>query len=252
LRDPDQYARFADQRSRPFFTLLERIPEDLGPRRIVDLGCGSGELTQVIAQRWPAAKVLGLDNSPQMLTRALESEVSSNLNFIPGDIKDYSQPADMIFSNAALQWVDGHAELFPRLAGLINPGGIFAVQMPYSHVQRSHELIEETVRTGPWAAKLTDWHRFRVQPLEWYVELMLGLGFEVDAWETTYHFVLKGENPIFEWVKGTSLQPILTVLDDVESAEFISAYSTKLRDAYRQTPSGTIYPFNRIFFVARR
>ena len=202
MRDPDQYARFADQRSRPFFSLLERISGDLPLRTIVDLGCGSGELTREIAERWPAAQVVGLDNSPQMLARAAEFEIPGRLGFVTGDISDFSDQADLIFANAALQWVDDHAELFPRLAGLVRPSGVFAVQMPYSHVQRSHELIEETARTGPWAAKLADWHRFQVQPLSWYVELMLGLGFEVDAWETTYHFVLQGEDPVLEWVKG--------------------------------------------------
>jgi trans-aconitate 2-methyltransferase len=252
MRDPDQYARFADQRSRPFFSLLERISGDLPLRTIVDLGCGSGELTREIAERWPAAQVVGLDNSPQMLARAAEFEIPGRLGFVTGDISDFSDQADLIFANAALQWVDDHAELFPRLAGLVRPSGVFAVQMPYSHVQRSHELIEETARTGPWAAKLADWHRFQVQPLSWYVELMLGLGFEVDAWETTYHFVLQGEDPVLEWVKGTSLQPILTALDDGERAEFVSLYAAKLREAYPGTPYGTIYPFRRIFFVARR
>jgi trans-aconitate 2-methyltransferase len=252
VRDPDQYARFADQRSRPFFTLLERVPADLPLRHIVDLGCGSGELTRVIAERWPDAQVLGLDNSPQMLARAVQFGIPGRLSFVTENIRNFSGRSDLIFSNAALQWVDDHGELFPRLASLVNPGGVLAVQMPYSHVQRSHELIEETARSGPWAARLAQWHRFQVQPLSWYVELMLSLGFEVDAWETTYHFVLQGENPVLEWVRGTSLQPILTALDEVERAEFISVYSAKLRDAYPQTPSGTIYPFRRIFFVARR
>ncbi len=252
MRDPDQYARFADERSRPFFALLERVPRDLPFKHIVDLGCGSGELTRVIAERWSDADVLGLDNSPQMLARAMEFEISGRLSFITEDIREFSDRADLIFSNAALQWVDDHAELFPRLAGLVNPGGVLAVQMPYSHVQRSHELIEEVARVGPWAGKLADWHRFQVQPLSWYVELMLSLGFEVDAWETTYHFVLQGENPVLEWVRGTSLQPILTALDEFERLEFVAAYSARLREAYQPTPSGTIYPFRRIFFVARR
>jgi len=252
MRDPDQYARFADQRSRPFFSLLERVPADLPLSKIVDLGCGSGELTDFIARRWPDAQVIGLDNSPQMLSRAEPFEMPGRLEFVSGDIGDYSDPADLIFSNASLQWVDDHAALFPRLANLVNPGGVFAVQMPYSHIQRSHELIEETARSGPWASKLAGWHRFQVQPLSWYVELLLALGFEVDAWQTTYHFVLQGEDPVLEWVKGTSLQPILTALDDPERAEFVSEYSAKLRGAYPATASGTIYPFNRIFFVARR
>ncbi len=251
MRDPVQYARFSDQRSRPFFNLLERVPQS-DFRRIVDLGCGSGELTVSLAQRWPEASVLGLDNSAQMLDKAWQHQMPGRLEFRNGDIVDYAEPADLIFANAALQWVDDHATIFPRLVGLLNPGGVLAVQMPFSHVQRSHELLEETVRTGPWAENLQAWHRFRVEPLASYVEQMLALGCEVDAWETTYYFVLQGENPVLEWVKGTSLQPILTLLDAGEREQFTAQYAAKLREAYPPTSYGTIYPFRRIFFVARR
>jgi trans-aconitate 2-methyltransferase len=252
VRDPVQYARFSDERSRPFFNLLERVPQDIDFKSIVDLGCGSGELTVALAQRWPGAHVLGLDYSPQMLARAGDYAIPNRLEFREGTVESYDEPADLIYTNATLQWVGDHASLFPRLAGLVKPGGVFAVQMPFSHVQRSHELIEETARNGPWQAKLAHWRRFQVQPLAWYIELMNSLGFSVDAWETTYYFVLQGRDPIVEWVKGTSLQPILTLLDDAERAEFLSRYAASLRQAYPPTPQGTIYPFRRIFFVARR
>jgi trans-aconitate 2-methyltransferase len=250
LRDPAQYARFSNQRSRPFYELLDRVPADVPFKRIVDLGCGSGELTRDIADRWPDASVLGLDNSEAMLARAAEYALAGRLEFAVGDIEDYQEPSDLIFTNAALQWVGGHPELFPRLAGLVNPGGVFA--MPFSHVQPSHMLLEETVRNGPWASKLQDWQRFQVQPLTWYVGLLIGLGFEVDAWATTYHFVLQGEDPVLEWVKGTSLQPILNALDEAEQKQLQAVYAARLREEYPATPAGTVYPFNRIFFVARR
>ncbi|HEX5369870.1 MAG TPA: methyltransferase domain-containing protein [Dehalococcoidia bacterium] len=251
MRDPVQYARFSDERSRPFYNLLERVPQG-DFRRIVDLGCGSGELTRALAERWPQARVVGLDSSPQMLDKAWQHQIPGRLDFRLGDVNEYAEPADLLFSNATLQWLDDHPRLFPRLAGLLNPGGVLAVQMPFSHVQRSHELLEETVRSGPWAAKLQEWHRFRVQPLTWYVELMLGLGYEVDAWETTYYFVLQGEDPVLEWVKGTSLQPILGLLDEAERKQFLTQYAAVLREAYPPAGRGTVYPFRRIFFVARR
>jgi trans-aconitate 2-methyltransferase len=251
VRDPVQYARFSDERSRPFFNLLERIPQGEF-QSIVDLGCGSGELTLALAERWPDAKVIGLDYSPQMLARSGDHAIPGRLAFVEGKVEDYDEPRDLIFSNATLQWGGDHPKLFPRLASLVNPGGVFAVQMPFSHVQRSHELIEETARNGSWQAKLAHWQRFQVQPLSWYVELLMGLGFSVDAWETTYYFVLQGQDPILEWVKGTSLQPILTLLDEPERGEFTSIYASKLREAYPPTPQGTIYPFRRIFFVATR
>jgi trans-aconitate 2-methyltransferase len=252
VQDPAQYARFSDERSRPFFSLLERVPRDISFKRIVDLGCGSGELTRAIADRWPDAQVLGLDNSPQMLARSGDYVLPGRLEFVEGAIEAYAEPADLIFSNAALQWVGNHSELFPRLADLVKPGGVLAVQMPFSHVQRSHELMEEAARNGPWRDKLAHWRRFEVQPLTWYVELMTSLGFAVDAWHTTYYFVLQSENPVLEWVKGTSLQPILNLLEDAERADFLSQYATRLRDAYPATAHGTVYPFQRIFFVAHR
>lgn len=251
MRDPIQYARFSDERSRPFFNLLERVPQRPF-QSIVDLGCGAGELTVALAQRWPEARVTGLDNSPQMLAKSGEYAIPGHLEFVEQDVQSFDTPTDLIYANATLQWVDDHANVFPRLAGLVNPGGVFAVQMPFSHVQPSHLLIEEIVRTGPWASKLEDWHRFQVQPLDWYIELLMGLGFSVDAWATTYYFVLQGEDPVLEWVKGTSLQPILNRLDDEERAEFTRLYASKLREAYPPTEKGTIYPFNRIFFVASR
>jgi trans-aconitate 2-methyltransferase len=252
MRDPAQYARFNDERSRPFFNLLERVPAQLNPSTIVDLGCGSGELTRALAERWPLAHVLGIDNSPQMLSRSDEYVEPGRIEFALQDIEAYDRPADLIFANAALQWVGRHEDIFPRLAGLVNPGGALAVQMPYSHVQRSHELIEETARNGPWSAKLATWQRFQVRPLAWYLELLMNLDFRVDAWETTYYFVLPGENPVLEWVKGTSLQPILSTLEDGERARFLDEYAARLREAYPATSHGTIYPFRRIFFVALR
>ena len=251
MRDPVQYARFSDERSRPFFNLLERVPQRPF-RTIVDLGCGAGELTVALAQRWPDARVTGLDSSPQMLAKSGEYAIPGRLEFVEESVEAYDTPTDLIYANATLQWVGDHAGVFPKLASLVNPGGVFAVQMPFSHVQRSHLLMEETARNGPWAERLAGWQRFQVQPLAWYVELLMGLGFSVDAWETTYYFVLPGEDPVLEWVKGTSLQPILTRLDDEERADFTARYATKLRDAYPATPQGTIYPFQRIFFVASR
>jgi trans-aconitate 2-methyltransferase len=251
MRDPVQYARFSDQRSRPFFSLLERVPERPF-RTIVDLGCGAGELTVALAERWRDARVVGLDNSPQMLAKSGDYAVPGRLEFVEQDVEAYDTPTDLIYANATLQWVNNHETVFPKLAKLVNPGGVFAVQMPFSHVQPSHLLLEETTRSGPWAEKLADWQRFQVQPLSWYIEMLMGQGFSVDAWETTYYFVLEGDDPVLEWVKGTSLQPILNRLDDAERSEFTRQYAAKLRRAYPPTARGTIYPFQRIFFVASR
>ena len=251
MRDPVQYARFSDERSRPFHTLLSRVPER-DYRRVVDLGCGSGELTRSISDRWPEATVLGLDSSPQMLERAGEYARPTRLDFRLGDIDAYSDPVDLIFTNAALQWVDSHESLFPRLVSLVQLGGVLAVQMPSSFEQPSHLLLDQTARSGPWADKLSNWRKLQVKPLQWYIDLMMSLGLEVDAWETVYYFVLQGQDPVLQWVKGTSLQPILNLLDQDEQAEFSSVYAAALRTAYPESVAGTIYPFKRIFFVASR
>lgn len=178
--------------------------------------------------------------------------VPGSLEFVEGDISDYCRPADLIFSNAALHWLDDHASLFPRLAGLVAPGGTFAVQMPSNFDQPSHLLMEETAHEGPWAEKLSGWKQLRVEPLSWYVNLLLNLGFTVDAWETVYYFLLQGEDPVLEWVKGTSLQPVLALLENGEKSEFSAAYASRLRQAYPASKAGTLFPFKRIFFVANR
>lgn len=251
MRDPAQYARFSDERSRPFFNLLDRVPQRPF-KSIVDLGCGSGELTVALSDRWPDAKVIGLDSSPQMLARAEPLVRPGRLEFVAGAIEDYAEPVDLIFTNAALQWTTEHETLFPRLAGLVKPGGAFAVQMPHSFDQPSHLILEEIARTGPWAERLNSWQRMKVFPVARYASMMMELGFEADAWETTYYFVLQGENPVLEWVKGTSLQPILNLLEPDEKTTFADLYAGRLREAYPPTPAGTVYPFKRIFFVATR
>ncbi len=251
MRDPAQYARFSDERSRPFFNLLDRVPQRPF-QRIVDLGCGSGELTVALSDRWPEAQVSGVDNSPQMLAKAQPFIRPGRLEFTEQAIEDFSEPVDLLFTNAALQWTNDHEVLFPRLAGLVTPGGVFACQMPHSFDQPSHLILEEIARTGPWAERLSTWKRMRVFPTARYAAMMMDLGFEADAWETTYYFVLQGENPVLEWVKGTSLQPILNQLEPDEKVEFAEIYAARLREAYPATSVGTVYPFKRIFFVATR
>jgi trans-aconitate 2-methyltransferase len=187
-----------------------------------------------------------------MLAGAAAYKIDGRLDFIQGDIAAYNQPADLIFSNAALQWLDGHERLIPRLAALVRPGGAIAVQMPSNFEAPSHLLLEETARNGPWTSKLKDWRLQSVQPLAWYVEQLLGLGLRVDAWETTYYFVLQGDDPVMEWVKGTQMQPILSLLDEAEQRAFCEAYAERVRRAYPPSKAGTVFPFKRIFFVGRK
>ncbi len=250
--DPKQYAAFKDERARPFFELLGRIP-DRPYGEIVDLGCGTGELTRVLAERWPEAKVTGLDSSPEMLAQAASRATAGAPTFEEGDIAGYGRPADLVFSNAALHWLGDHPALIPRLAGLVRPGGVFAVQMPSNFYARSHMLLTETARTGPWAPKLAyGWRPLSVHPLDYYVRLLQDLGARVDAWETEYYQVLEGENAVFEWVKGSALRPVLALLDGAEREAFEAAYAARLRAAYPAAAQGTLFPFKRVFWVATR
>ncbi|HXH22882.1 MAG TPA: methyltransferase domain-containing protein [Dehalococcoidia bacterium] len=250
--DPNQYALFRDERSRPFFELLQRIP-DRAYESIFDLGCGTGELTARLADRWPRARVVGLDSSPEMLAQAAALARPGRLDFRRGDIADFGEACDLLFSNAALQWLDDHESLIPRLAGLVRPGGCFAVQMPANFYAESHTLLNDTAREGPWAAKLADgWRPPGSRALPVYIEALWPKGFTVDAWETEYYFVLQGDDPVLEWVKGTALRPVLAMLDEGEAAAFTAAYAAKLRRAYPRTAHGTIFPFKRLFFVATK
>jgi trans-aconitate 2-methyltransferase len=222
-------------------------------REIYDLGCGTGELTQHLSDRFPEARVVGIDISPQMLASSGTYVRPGRLAFEQADIADFDRQADLLFSNAALQWLRDHERLVPRLASLLKPAGVLAVQMPNNFDEPSHRLLEETARNGPWARRLSAWRNFEVWPLERYVDLLLGLGLEVDAWETTYYFVLQGADPVLEWVKGTSLQPVLALLDgDDERHAFLEEYKSRLASAYPSHDYGTVYPFRRCFFVASR
>jgi trans-aconitate 2-methyltransferase len=259
--DPNQYSRFADHRLRPALELLGRVPIQ-SPHVIYDLGCGSGQVTRLIAARWPAATVCGLDNSQEMLGQAAAQ--SGTIQWIEADIRTWSPaanaaaPADLIYSNATLHWVEGHQALFPRLVSLLRPGGCLAVQMPLSWAAPSHRLMRETLADGGTGgnalgsaelrqAVARDW----VEPAAVYYDLLAGLCRTLDIWETEYLQILEGEDPVLEWVKGTGLRPILASLGDLERDIFLKEYARRLRAAYPARARGrTLYPFRRLFIVA--
>jgi trans-aconitate 2-methyltransferase len=253
--DPHQYARFAAERSRPFFDLLGHVRcEQVAVA--VDLGCGQGELTRALAERWPAARVTGVDSSPEMLAEAAAHQLPGRLRFVQADIAAWhsEEPPDLILSNAALQWVPGHQTLLPALAAMLAPHGTLAVQMPNNFEAPSHRAIRE-VADGPRWGPLLAGAGLRsgvVQPLRWYVERLRSLGCEVDAWETTYIHVLKGDNPVLEWLKGSALRPLLARLDAPAAEEFLREVGERLRAAYPPSGADTLLPFPRIFLVATR
>lgn len=255
--DPQQYLKFSDHRLRPALELLGRVPLDT-PGMIYDLGCGSGNITRLIAARWPSATVYGLDNSPEMLAKAASEP--SNIRWVEADIQHWTpeRPPDLIYSNATLQWIDGHHELMPRLLGQLAAGGCLAVQMPLSWGMPSHRLMRQTLADGGRggaaigdatlrAAVARKW----VEDADVYYDLLSDRARTLDIWETEYLQVLGGDDPVLEWVKSTGLRPILHGLDDAERAVFLSVYRQRLRAAYPTRRDGhTLYPFRRLFIVA--
>ncbi len=252
--EPDRYLRFARERARPAEDLLARLDLE-SPGRIYDLGCGTGHITRRLAARWPGATVVGVDVSPAMLARA-RAEPGS-VEWVEADLAVWTppQPADLIFSNAALHWLDDHAALFPRLVGALAPGGLLAVQMPRNYDRPSHTAIAETVRNGPWAGRLVPLLRATpVAPPENYLALLLPLVSDVEIWETTYYHLLAGEDPVAEWTRSTALRPILKALgSDEEREAFMAAYARRLARAYPRRADGrTVFPFRRLFILAHR
>ncbi|MEU7169338.1 trans-aconitate 2-methyltransferase [Streptomyces morookaense] len=262
--DPQQYLRHAGPRTRPFQDLLARVPELPGsPARIADLGCGPGNATALLAERWPDAHITGYDNSAAMLEEAQayagETLRGGRIDFAYGDLTRWSAQRaryDLIVSNAAFQWVPGHAEAFPALLADVAPGGTFAFQVPGNGDAPSHALLRELCGSPRWRDRLGAAGRRTVdvrEPAD-YLERLAALGCEVDAWETTYLHLLEGEDPVLEWLKGTGLRPVLTALADApeEREAFLSEYRGLLRKAYPAGPGGTVFPFRRIFVVARK
>jgi trans-aconitate 2-methyltransferase len=252
--NPNQYLKFSSERDRPFFDLLARANLE-SAKHIADLGCGTGHLTATLLNKFPDSYVVGVDSSAQMLQNAA-SFANSRLEFERADIATWQPKTkpDAIVSNAALQWLEGHETLIPRLAAMLNPGGILAVQMPVNFQQPSHTILRDLVSSEHWKPQLAnDSSQLRApESAAWYVETLSNLGFAVDAWETTYQHILQGENPVLEWVKGTALRPVLKALEPPLRATFLEELGARYRQAYPQKSFGTLFEFNRLFFVAKK
>lgn len=255
--DPGQYLKFTDHRLRPALELLGRVPLS-SPGVIYDLGCGAGNVTRIIADQWPSASVYGLDNSTEMLQKA--SLEPSSINWMQADVRNWQpdiQP-DLIYSNATLQWVDGHDHLFPQLIRYLAPGGCLAVQMPLSWGMPSHRLMRDVLADGGIDGASIGSDELRravgrkwVDDAEVYYDLLAPQSVYLDIWETDYLQVLSGGEPVLEWVKSTGLRPILNGLDDGERQLFLATYRQRLRETYPQRPNGvTLYPFRRLFILA--
>jgi trans-aconitate 2-methyltransferase len=250
--NPSQYLKFAEARLRPAADLLARVTLT-APRNIYDLGCGTGNATRMLKTRWPEAAVTGVDNSAEMLAQAAQD--SGDISWQQLNLADWApdQPADLIFSNAALHWLPNHVQLFPTLMAKLAAGGMLAVQMPRNFNSPSHTLIEATARQGPWRNKLE--HLLRPPPVgepQHYHALLESLASKVEIWETEYLEVLAGKDPVKEWLKGTWLKQFLDPLDPPERSAFEADYAQQVALAYPRQPDGkTLFPFRRLFMVAQ-
>jgi len=249
--DPERYLGYADERGRPFVELLGRVGAT-EVRRVVDLGCGPGNLTRLLAERWPGAEVLGLDSSEPMIEKA-RAQGPPTVRFDVADLRSWraDPPVDVLVSNATLQWVPDHLALLPELVAQVAPGGWLAFQVPGNFDEPSHVLLRELGASDRFEPYLCGIARPDAHDAATYLAALAGLGCVVDAWETTYLHVLQGEDPVFRWISGTGARPTLQALPDDLRAEFEAEYKALLRRAYPPREHGTVLPFRRVFAVAQ-
>jgi trans-aconitate 2-methyltransferase len=248
-----QYVAFEDERTRPVRDLLAAVPDGYGGRAI-DLGCGPGNSTEVLSAKLPAARVSGLDSSPDMIGAARKR--LPRLEFSVGDIAAWREPGpfDVILANAVLQWLPDHASLFPALLAKLELGGALAVQMPDNLSEPAHRLMRETAMDGPWAGKLGGAAETRttLNDAAWYFDVLRPRAARVDIWRTTYHHQLAGGvGAVVEWFKGSGLRPFLDPLSATERSAFLERYTLGIAPFFRERADGSVLlPFPRLFLVA--
>jgi trans-aconitate 2-methyltransferase len=251
--DPTQYLLYANERLRPALDLLTQVPLD-APARVVDLGCGPGNVTPILCQRFPQAEIVGVDGSAAMLEKARATVPQCRFELADFFQWQPQEPLDLIYSNAALQWVDRHQTLFPRLLSFLTPAGVLAMQMPAMHDTPLRRIPYDLAATETWAEDLHDVTSAPgiLSPVE-YWDLLRPHVASLDIWQTTYLHVLNGEHAVTEWAAGSGLRPFLDRLPAERRAAFRQAYSNAARPHYPRRADGTtLLPFHRLFIVARK
>jgi trans-aconitate 2-methyltransferase len=252
--DPAVYLRFGGERARPFAELVARIGAE-DPSVVVDLGCGEGSGAAALSRRWPGARVIGVDSSPEMLAAA--ERAAPGVEFVLGDVREWAPdgPVDVLVSNAVLHWVPGHDRLLAEWADRLRPGGWVAVQVPGNFRAPTHALLADLCRSPDWADRLAEVAPSPDAVLEpvGYLDVLTVAGLAADVWETTYLHILTGPDPVLGWVRSTVLRPVLARLGDDDAARFTAEYATALRTAYPERADGTtVLPFRRMFAVGTR
>lgn len=248
--DPLKYLSFSDERGRAFVELLARVGAE-SPLTVVDLGSGPGNFTALLAERWPDAKVIGVDSSPTMVEFAARE--TPGLEFVCANLHTWApaEPVDVLISNATLQWVPGHLELLERFAHTVAPGGWFAFQVPGNFAEPSHTIRAALAAEAPYAAHLQFAATAEAHDGSTYLRTLTDIGCSVDVWETTYLHSLRGRDPVFEWVASTSAKPTLDALPDDLRPQFEAEFKRRLSEAYPANDGAVVLPFRRVFVVAR-
>jgi trans-aconitate 2-methyltransferase len=256
MRDwnPALYCRFEDERTRPAVDLLARIPLE-APARVFDLGCGPGNSTALLIERYPDADVVGTDNSPAMLKAARERLPGARFELADIDAWQPGQPADLIYANASLHWVPGHERLLPRLFANVARGGVLAVQMPDNLDEPSHRLMAETAADARFASHVQNAEGMRARILSpaAYYDLLAPDAADVDVWRTTYHHRMDGPADIVQWLRGTGLRPFVEALPETLQPAFLHDFEQRIANAYPPRADGSrLLAFPRLFIVARK
>ncbi len=250
-----QYLKFEDERTRPARDLVMAVPTQK-VRSAADLGCGPGNSTELIVARFPEASVIGVDNAPDMIKAAKARLPGVRFEFAAIEAWREPGPWDLIYANAALQWVHNHEALLPDLVRRLAPGGSLAIQMPDNLNEPSHASMRTVAESPRFASQLKEASKARPElgTPDWYYALLRPLASRVDIWRTTYFHPLPGGlGAVVEWVKATGLRPFLNPLSEAEQQNYIAAYLDELAKYYKPLPDGTvILPFPRLFIVATR
>ncbi len=251
--DKDLYYRFRDQRTQPSHDLVARIQLP-GPTRVVDLGCGPGNSTAVLRQRWPEASIVGVDNSTEMLQSAAESDARTQ--WVQADLASWQpdQKFDVVFSNAALQWLPDHEKLIPRLFGLVDDGGVLAVQLPDHYDSPLFRVLSDVADDRRWSSRMDEARTSLTHHRpSFYYDVLSPLTEQFDIWTTEYQHVVSSHDDILTFHRGSGMRPYLAVLSDDEQKTFEQLVLEGYRAAFAVAADGNVlFPFQRLFFIAQR
>ena len=248
-----QYEKFLKDRTQPAIDLANRL-EKFAPNSILDLGCGPGNSTKVLKDRFPNAKIIGADNSDEMLEKArgLYPDIEFIILDANGDLYEINEKFDIVFSNACIQWLPNHNELLPKLMTLLKPNGILAIQIPMQRVHPVHIIINELESTAKWSDKITP-RQYNNLTTEEYFDVLSDISNDFEIWETTYCHRMPSYESIVEWYKGTGLRPYLEQLSESDAEDFVNDVFVKLKQSYKMQKKGEIlFRFPRLFFIVKK